>query len=350
VLAPTLAIGRPRLIAWALLVAVLLASPQPAGGSDRQPRVRVVATGGTIANAISGRLTAEELIAGLAHPERLARLEAETFANVPSAALTLDDCARLSRHLVAILTTDPDLDGVVVTTGTDTLEELAWFLYLTVPGDRPVVVTGAMRRPATRDADGPGNLADAVRVAGSRSARGRGTIVVMHGQILPAREVRKRHATDLDAFDAPDSERLGVIRRGRAHLTRGVSTGLAAGSLPLTDERPLPRVDVLLVYQGAAGDLIDAAIANGARGIVLASAGAGALTPSQWDAARRAAGEGVPVVIASRTGDGRVATSGSLIGAGDLAPLKARLLLTLALARGLDAREIAALFATPRQH
>jgi len=340
-----------RAIACALLVSALLTvSASAAVGADRVPHVRVIATGGTIANAPAGRLTAERLVAALPHSDRLARLDAETFANLPSAALTLDDCARLSRHVDALFAADPDLDGIVVTSGTDTLEELAWLLYLTVRGDRPVVVVGAMRRPGTRDADGSANLEDAIRVASSGAVRGRGTLVVMHGQILSARDVRKNHATDLAAFDAPEGERLGLVRRGKVRLERGAPTVPPPGSLRLADERPLPRVDLLLAYQGAAGDLIDAAIANGARGIVLAGAGAGALTPSQQEAARRVARAGVPVVIASRTGAGGVVDADRrgdlpLIGAGDLAPLKARLLLTLAIARGMDTRAIAELFA-----
>ena len=272
----------------------------------------------------------------------------------------MDDCARLSRHLAAVLAADRELDGVVVTSGTDTLEELAWFLYLTLSDHRPIVLVGAMRRPGAADADGPGNLADAVRVAAHRSARGLGTVVVMGGQILSARHVRKRHATNVDAFDAPEPERLGIVKRGRVQMRMrlgGVSERNGKhlpisipGSLALPDGASLPRVDVLLTYQDAAGDLIDAAVAQGARGIVLAGAGAGALTLSQADAVRRAAGTGMPVVIASRTGAGTVPRPdvfGALpiLTAGDLDPLKARLVLVLALARGMDESQIARLFA-----
>ena len=347
------------------LIAPLLASAAtPAHAAHALPRVRVIAMGGTIGNAMSGRLSARELVAGLPHAERLARLETETFANLASAVLTMDDCARLSRHLVALLAADRELDGVVVTGGTDTLEELAWFLYLTLADARPIVVVGAMRRPGAADDDGPANLADAVRVAGHRAARGLGTVVVMRGQILSARHVRKRHATNLDAFDAPEPERLGLVKGGRVHFDRvhsrlgGVSYEgekhlpiSIPGALALTDGASLPRVDLLLTYQDAAGDLIEAAVAQGARGIVLAGAGAGALTPSQADAARRVARAGVPVVIASRTGAG-VAPRPDAFGvlpiltAGDLAPLKARLVLALGLARGMDARQVAALFGT----
>jgi L-asparaginase len=316
----------------------------------RLPHVRVVATGGTISNAPTGRLTAAQLVAALPDARRLGRVDADTLAAVPSAALTLDDCVRLSRHLVTVLAANPDLDGIVVTTGTDTLEEIAWFLHLTVPGERPVVVVGAMRRPGDRDADGPVNLADAVTVAGNPRSRGRGTLVVMHGQIHTAREAQKKHATDVAAFDAPERERLGTVRRGRVRLAGGPTGGPHAGSLALAGDTPLPRVDVLLTYQGANGDLIDAAIQQGARGIVLAAAGAGALTPSQTDAVQRAARASLPVVVASRTGGGRVTARVPahlpVIPAGDLAPVKARFLLMLALARQMDARDIAALFDT----
>jgi L-asparaginase len=351
---------RSCVVSSTVLIAALLAStPTPADAARPLPRVRVIATGGTIGNAPTGRLSASDLVAGLPRAERLGRLETETFANLPSAVLTMDDCARLSRHLAALLATDRELDGVVVTSGTDTLEELAWFLYLTLADDRPIVVVGAMRRPGAADADGPVNLADAVRVAGHRSARGLGTVVVMHGQILSARQVRKRHATNLDAFDAPESERLGTVKRGRVQMrmrSGGVSQGTEKhlpisipGSLALPDAASLPRVDVLLTYQDAEGDLIDAAVAQGARGIVLAGAGAGALTPSQADAVRRVAGAGVPVVIGSRTGAGaatRPDTFGALpiLAAGDLEPLKTRLVLVLALARGMDESQIARLF------
>jgi L-asparaginase len=341
---------RPRLAARALLLSALLASPVLApGAADRPARVRVIATGGTIANAPTGRLSGDQLVSGLPHPERLGRLEGETFANVPSTALTLDDCVRLSRHIVDLLAAEHDLDGIVVTSGTDTLEELAWFLYLTVADRRPIVVVGAMRPPGAHDADGAANLAEAVRVAASASARGRGTLVVMHGQILSARTVEKRHATDIGAFDAPEVERLGVVKRGRVRFARAGPGTPPPGAFALPPDGSLPRVDVLLVYQGATGDLVDAATAHGARGIVLAAAGAGALTPSQSDAARRAARAGVPVVVASRTGAGRVpaqSSSSELISAGDLAPVKARVLLALALTRGLDASEIAELFAS----
>jgi L-asparaginase len=341
---------RAPLIACALALVAMLPGVATSAADRRPPHVRVVATGGTISNAPTGRLTAAQLVAALPATERLGRIDVDTFATAPSAGLTLEDCVGLSRHLVEVFAADPDLDGIVVTMGTDTLEEIAWFLHLTVPGERPVVVVGAMRRPSDRDADGTANLVDAVTVAGSPRSRGRGTLVVMHGQIHTAREARKRHATDVAAFDAPEGERLGTVRRGRVHVSEEPAMGPRPGSLALSGDAVLPRVDVLLTYQGASGDLIDAAIQQGARGIVLAAGGAGALTPSQTDAAQRAARAGLPVVVASRTGGGRVMalTPAQLpiIAAGDLTAVKARLVLMLALAQNLEGTAIAALFET----
>jgi L-asparaginase len=341
---------RAPLIACALALVAMLPGVATSAADRRPPHVRVVATGGTISNAPTGRLTAAQLVAALPATERLGRIDVDTFATAPSAGLTLEDCVGLSRHLVEVFAADPDLDGIVVTMGTDTLEEIAWFLHLTVPGERPVVVVGAMRRPSDRDADGTANLVDAVTVAGSPRSRGRGTLVVMHGQIHTAREARKRHATDVAAFDAPEGERLGTVRRGRVHVSEEPAMGPRPGSLALSGDAVLPRVDVLLTYQGASGDLIDAAIQQGARGIVLAAGGAGALTPSQTDAAQRAARAGLPVVVSSRTGAGRVTALTPaqlpLIAAGDLAPVKARLVLMLALARNLEGARIATLFET----
>ena len=345
---PPVAAYRVRLIVFVLVAATLPGNVTGPAVAGRPPRVRVVATGGTISNAPTGRMTADQLVATLPRADHPGHIEAETFATVPSAALTLEDCARLSRHLAAVLAADADLDGIVVTAGTDTLEEIAWFLHLTVPGDRPIVVVGAMRRPDDRDADGPANLADAVAVAGSPSSRGRGTLVVMHGQIHGARDARKTHTTDVGAFDAPERERLGTVKRGRVQLSGAPARGPRPGSLALTGEEPLPRVDVLLTYQGASGDLIDAAIERSARGIVIAAGGAGALTPSQSEAVQRAARAGVTVVVASRAGPGRITAPLPahlpIIPARDLAPVKARVLLMLALARRTEPQDIVTLF------
>jgi L-asparaginase type II len=332
-----------------LLIALLLAPRSAAAAPPPPPRVLIVATGGTIANDPAGRLTPEQLIKRLPRRKSLGRIETEAFANASSASLPLDLWVRLSRHLAGRLARSDAPDGIVVTSGTDTLEELAWFLHLTVPGPRPVVLVGAMRRPGAPDEDGPSNLADAVRVAAARASRGRGALAVMHGQIHTARAVHKHHSTSLAAFDEPSNRSAGMVRNGRVTYRRSARAARLSGALALPAGASLPRVDILMTYQGAAGDLIEYAAAQGARGLVLAAAGAGSLTPSQADATRRLAQAGTPVVIASRTGEGSVgvfdADDEAVIAAGALPALKARILLMLALARDESTAEISRLFA-----
>lgn len=251
-----------------------------------QPIVRLIATGGTIANHSAGRLSATALAASVPDLGSIARVETETFTSVSSLELSLAEWAALASRASQVLA-GGDVSGVVITSGSDTLEELAWYLDLTVASDRPVVVTGAMRRPSDQEPDGPGNLADALRVAGSRDARGRGTLVVMGGLILRARDATKVATSGVEAFGTFSGGPEGRVRQGRVRFGRGAA--------PRTSRRfapgPLPRVDLLLTYQQAPGDLIDAAVQRGARGLVIAAAGAGAMAPGA-DRRRRRCGAG----------------------------------------------------------
>jgi len=332
-----------------LLLVLTFGATAPAVAAGHAARLVLIATGGTIANDPHGRLSADELVEQLPGRAALGQITTESFANASSTALSLDDWSRLSRHVTSILTAT-DADGVVVTSGTDTLEELAWFLHLTVPGPRPVVVVGAMRRPGTLGEDGPRNLADALRVAAAAASRDRGTLVVMHGQVHSAWSVRKHHTTSLSAFDEADGMAAGAVTAAGVTYRPSAIVRPPPGLLPLATGATLPRVDILETYQGAEGDLIDAAAGAGAAGIVLAGAGAGSLTPSQAAAARRIARGGIPVVVASRTGAGLVGPVGGedvgFVSAGALSPLRARLLLILALARETPIEEIGRLFAS----
>ena len=325
-----------------------------------RPVVRIVATGGTIANHPAGRLTANELAALIPAAGRYATIETEQFANLPSSSLTVAHWLDLAQRLNRLFATRSDLDGVVVTSGTDTLEETAYFLHLTVRTRRSLVVVGAMRRPATPGYDGAANLRDAVRVAAAPASRDRGAVVVVNGEIHGARDVRKGHAQRLDSFDSGrrgvlgvvDADRIEYFRRpGRRHTQRTEFdvAGLAR----------LPRVALLASYVGASGDLVRAARDLGAEGIVIAAAGAGSTTPRQGDAIDEVIAAGVVVVTATRTGGGRVparirpgrarrraeSPSGlQLVSGEDLSPVKARVLLMLALTQTRDAAEIQRLF------
>jgi L-asparaginase len=331
-----------RLVLGALM-AVALVWPLDARA---QPRVRVIATGGTIANHTAGRLSGPALVESVPSISAVARVEAETFSNVSSIELTLADWVRLSKRVNDILAAS-DVAGVVVTSGSDTLEELAWWLDLTVGGDRVVVVTGAMRRPSDADADGPRNLADAVRVAVDPGARRHGTLVVVAGEVFRARDAVKESVTALHAFGSTSQGPIGRVNGARVTVTKPPQSPSRPPVFDIATSTQLPRVDVLLTYQQAPGDLVDAATRAGARGLIIAAAGAGAVTLAQadsLDAARRA---GIPVVVASRVPHGGLTTADvprGTIPAGTLSPVKARILLMLALARGDDLAEVAQVF------
>jgi L-asparaginase len=337
-------------LASALLLAVALPAVSSAQGG--LSRIRLVATGGTIANRAGARLGPAELVRLVPQIDRYARVDVEAFANVASGQLTLDQWLTLARRLNAILR-EEDCSGVVVTSGTDTLEELAWFLHLTVRSDKPVVVVGSMRPPDAAVYDGAANLLAAVRVAAAAESRDRGTLVVMNDEIHAAREVVKADAHRLDAFQSRGPGALGVVDTDRVvYARRSEKRGGTKSEFDVDGVASLPRVDVLLTYQGASGDLIRAAADAGAAGIVLATA-AGGTSGTQSDGVRYAIGKRVVVVTATRTGAGRVAPAGEpgrvlalpgTIAGEDLAPIKARILLMLALAKTTDARELQRMF------
>lgn len=354
-----------RTLASLVLAAALAPASTMSLAQPSPPKVRLVATGGTISTRAGGRLTAEELLKLVPDLDRYAQAESEQFANLPSSALTLDQWLRLSRRLDELFREDPALAGIVVTSGTDTLEELAYFLHLTVRSDRPVVVVGAMRNASTLGYEGPANLLAGFRVAADPAARGKGVLVVLNDEINSAREVTKTDALRLHTFQTRGYGVLGVVDRDRVVFYRTlVKRHTTASEFDVSRIERVPRVDVILTYQDAPGDLIRAAVDHGARGIVLATAGAGATSGTQNEGIDYALDRGVIVVTSTRTGSGRIApaAAGSAgrgqgpltdaerqrlarrIAAEDLAPLKARVLLMLALTVTDDPAEIQRMF------
>lgn len=337
------------------------------------PRVRLVATGGTISNHIGGRLTANELVSLIPDVQRYARPEFEQFANVSSSEITLDQWLGLSRRLNELFAAQPDLGGLVVTSGTDTLEELAYFLHLTVRDERPVVVVGSMRNPSTLGYEGAANLLAAFRVAAAPDARGKGVLVVLNDEINSAREVTKTDALRLQTFQSRTVGVLGVVDSDRVVFYRNpVKRHTARSEFDVSAIAALPRVDVVVVYQDAPGDLIKAVADLGAKGIVVAGAGAGATSGTQSEGLSYAADKGVVIVTTTRTGSGRISGArmfgpppgtgqppaapagaaaaqpvrrrGAFIGGEDLQPIKARILLMLALTKTTDPAEIQRMF------
>jgi L-asparaginase len=283
------------------------------------------------------------LVPGLA---RYATPEYEQFTNVASSELTLEQWLNLAKRINELYRTDPQLAGVVVTSGTDTLEELAYFLNLTIRDPRPVAVVGSMRNPSTLGYEGGANLLEGFRVAADPSSRSRGVMVVMNDEINAAREVTKTDALRLQTFQTRGYGVLGVVDLDRVVYYRRVERRHTADSeFDVSSLMELPRVDVLLTYQGASGDLIKSAIAAGAKGVVMATAGAGATSGTQGEGLQYAASKGIPVVITTRAGGGRIAGGGrDSIAGEDLAPLKARILLMLALTKTSDVNELRRIF------
>jgi L-asparaginase len=333
-------------------------------GAETLPHVHLVATGGTISNRDGGRLTAEELAKSVSSVEKQLRLTYEQFANVASSQLTLDQWLTLSRRVNELFAADAGLAGVVVTSGTDTLEETAFFLHLTIKDPRPVVLVGSMRNPSTLGYEGAANLLEGARVAAAPAARDRGVLVVLNDEINSARDVTKTDGLRLQTFRSRDYGQLGVVDRDRVVFFRQlVQRHTSKSEFNVSAITQLPRVDVVLTYQGAPGDLIKAAVDAGAKGVVIAGAGAGAMSGTQNEGIDYAVQKGVFVVTATRTGSGRIAPpsnsssssntqmSGAQqrrrefsISAEDHAPIKARILLMLALTTSTDRAQIQRIF------
>lgn len=322
------------------------------------PRILLLSLGGTItmtrsaAGGITPTLGAADLVAAVPQLDALARLETASPMTLPSASLTLDDVLAVAARIEARL--NDDIDGVVVIQGTDTIEETAFVFDVVVRSARPVVVTGAMRGPQSAGADGPANLLAATLVAASPQAHGLGTLVVLNDQIHAARHVQKSHTALPSSFASPLVGPLGLVAEGRPRVYLRPPARLPALAPPAGADAP---VALLRMSLGDDGRMLRALEGLGCRGLVLEGMGAGhvpaAVAPIVGEVAAR-----MPVVLASRVASGPAFCStygypGSeidllgrgAISAGALAPLKARLLLSLALRGGADRSTVASIFA-----
>jgi L-asparaginase len=309
-----------------------------------RPTLALIATGGTIAGAatsptdtrgyVAGVVPADALIAAVPQIEDIATIRAETLFAIDSKDMTPTQWLQLAHRTRACLA-EAHIDGVVITHGTDTMEESAHFLALTLASDKPVVLTGAMRPATALSADGPMNLHAAVSVAADPLSIGRGVVVCMGGMILPGYGLRKRDCDRMDAFAAFGGP-LGRSAPAVRYLHPSPPQQRAMCELPPVDA-PLARVDILHVGAGSAPDLADAAATAGAQAIVLALPGNGSL-PDSWESVIGAlVRRGVPVVRASRCGQGEVhaRVTDVQLGtwpAGVLSPAAARIVLMLGLA------------------
>jgi len=319
----------PALTASLLLLAAL------AAGADL-PRVHLIGTGGTIAGGRGGSLQVKELAALIPGLDQTAELTGEDFTQIGSSQMTPEIQLRLAQRVNDLFAKDPSLSGIVITHGTDSLEETAFFLDLLLASDRPVVFAAAQRPPRETDSDGPRNLLNAVRIAGSSAARGLGVLVTLNGEIHAAREVRKTHSIALDAFKSPEAGPIGYLDAGRAYFL-----GRPLRRLHLETDSVEPRVDLLTLVAGSDGRLLRSAVESGAQAIVLEVFGRGNVPPKVMEAVKAARQQGLVVVFTSRTRGGRVelgeeARNLGVVSGEDLDGLKARMLLVAALGKTRD--------------
>lgn len=327
------------------------------------PVIAIVGAGGTISSLATDsrdymdypetgrKLSVDEVIAELPELARFADLVPLPFRSVGSSAVGPADWLRLHATITQAIAARPEIAGVVVLHGTATLEETAWFLHLTLPAGRPVVLVGAQRPLNTLSSDAAANAINAVRVAGDPAAAGRGVLVVLNDEIHAARAVTKGSTFRLHAFHSGAWGPVGVADPDRVLFDRPAPAGGSGPAFDVTGLSDLPRVDICYAYAGSDGTAVRAFMAAGARGLVSAGFAPGMPAPLERDALAEAARAGIPVVQASRVGSGRVARRGWLrqsgwIAAGDLSPQKARILLMLALLQGSDAERLQTLFDT----
>ena len=329
------------------LVALMLTASVLAFGQTKLPNIVILATGGTIAGAgvsstgsayTSGKVKIDAMIDAVPNIRKLANLRGEQLANVGSQDMSVKVWLDLANRINELLKSN-DVDGIVITHGTDTQEETAFFLNLTVKSDKPVVLTGSMRPSTAISADGPLNMYNAVALAASPKAKGNGVMVVMNDEIHSAHAVKKMITTPVQTFQSPDEGMLGTVNFGQVtffHKPHGLHT--TASEFSVEGVKSLPRVDIVYACADMTADLIDIMVKAGAKGIVIAGVGDGNMNEATLEAAKKASKNGILVVRSSRVPIGAVLVEGEVndkdfgtLCADELNPQKARVLLMLAL-------------------
>jgi L-asparaginase len=326
--------------------------------ASQKPKVVLIATGGTIAMKVDPEkkapvpaISGEDLVATVPEIADHASIEVVNFSNIPSDYMEPALWVKLQKEVIKALDR-PEVAGVVISHGTDTIEETAYFLDLTVNREKPIVLIGAQRNASERDFDGPRNLLNAVRICVSPDAKGKGVMVALNNQINAAREVTKGHTSSVETFRSGDFGFLGVVDSDRVIFYR-IPT--RRQHIPLMKDE-LPYVEIVPMYAGANGNMLRAAVAAGAKAVVVQALGWGNVNVPMYEAIKEAIEKGVVVVISTRVWTGRVLPVYGFKGGGktlkdlgavmadDLPPQKARILTMLALQTTTDPGEIQKLF------
>lgn len=349
------------------IVAALVFALSVTAGTSAQPAkpiVYVLSTGGTIAGAGSsstdlsnykpGAILGEQLVKAVPQIAQLADVRVEQIVNVNSSDISLGDWLTLTKRIQAILKETPAVAGFVITSGTNTLEETAYFLNLTVKSDKPVVLVGSMRPSTAMSADGPLNLLNAVRTAISPDAKGKGALIVLNDEINAARDTTKTNTLRVETFKSPELGLLGYIDEDKVSFYRSTTRRHTASSeFDVTSLAQLPKVSILYSYIEPDAALIRAALSGGAKGLVFAGTGNGALSVFEETTLKEVAAMPATtrpaMVRSSRVGNGRVIATAEydalgIIPSDTLTPQKARILLMLALTKTSDPKEIRRMF------
>ncbi|WP_312516512.1 type II asparaginase [Massilia sp.] len=347
----------------ALFGFLLLCAAAVQAQTAKLPKVTILATGGTIAGTGATSTTTvgytaatvgvQSLIAAVPEMSKVANVTGEQVFQIASENISNEEWLTLAKR-VNVLLGQSNVDGIVITHGTDTLEETAYFLNLVVKSRKPVVVVGSMRPSTALSADGPINLYNAVRLAGDPAAAGHGVLVAMNDQIHAARDVTKSNTTTADTFRTAELGMIGVIQGGKPFFYRDVTRKHTVDTeFDIAKLDALPQVDVAYAYANVGPVAVNALVAAGAKGLVHAGVGNGSLPANTKPALVAARDKGVVIVRSSRVGQGIVARNGEanddqldFVVADTLSPQKARILLMLALTKTSSTKEIQRMFYT----
>lgn len=332
--------------------------------SQNLPRVIILSTGGTIAGQqpntdqagyLSGKIPIEELLKNIPSITQKANVQGEQIAAIPSTEITIDIWLKLAKRINEIFAND-EADGIVITHGTDTQEETAYFLSLTIKSDKPVVLTGSMRPATGLSSDGSKNLYDAIIVASDAISKGKGVMVSFNEKIYDAKDVVKINTTSTNAFASPNNGPIGEVYDGKvSYNIRSFSKNNSLTPFDISKIDSLPKVEIVYSYAGASNIAINALINHHTPGIIIAGTGGGSFSKTILESAKDATQTNIIVVRSSRVVSGKVniAYMGDLedakngtIASDDLNPQKARILLMLALTITQDKDKIQEMFLT----
>lgn len=324
-----------------------------------KPKIHILATGGTIAgvgtSSTQSNYTAGQVAIGTlldAVPvEDIAQVTGEQVVRIGSQDMNDSVWLTLAKRINELLN-NSDIDGIVITHGTDTMEETAFFLNLTVKSDKPVVLVGAMRPSTAISADGPANLYNAVIVAGAPESKGKGVLVAMDGKIIAARSVLKTHTLDVETFKAANNDALGYIHNGKVYYTNTCNKKHTTQSaFDVTNLTELPKVGIVYSYSNIDADMAKPMLNNGYKGIIHAGVGNGNIHENIFPVLEQARRQGIQVVRSSRVPTGPTTLDAEVndaefqfIASQELNPQKARVLLMLALTKTSDWKTIQSYF------